>query len=305
MAAAGEAAAAPGISLAVGLWALCALIIAIGLKAGWDNTLGAVINGIAGKLHLSFLGHSVNVGGPLKALSDSVEHALGAWILANEQALGLWWHANKLVVEYLADTVSGFGHDVADTFHALVHGTIPATVGAHVRPIAEGQAAIDRRARSAAQAEAHARARGIDATQRDLHAESLARQRGIDNIGAKARDYADAQVGHVQDAIAAERRYAHRVLSPRIGAVEKWLGAGVIGGAAIAALTRVFPWWQCTNVRRFNRLLCRSPVGLPEEMLGFLLAAGAVANLRQLVKVAQAVARETDEGIHLLLRVNG
>jgi len=52
---------------------------------------------------------------------------------------------------------------------------------------------------------------------------------------------------------------------------------GAVGGIALATLTRVFPWWRCSNVRAFNRQLCRSPLGSLDWL--FALAGLAVVAL--------------------------
>ena len=298
MAAGAAPAEAPAFSLTIGLWVLVSLVVAIGLKAGWDHSIGRVLRGLASAADVGVWKIKLPAGGGFRKLDDVVQATLGEYILANEQALGLWWHTNVQIIRYLGDSITGFGFAVHDTIDSLVHGTIPATVTAHTRPLAGNIARGNHAAQVRDRAEAKERARGIDATHRDLTAEKLARERGIDNVGAKAHGYTDAAVARVQGAIARERAYAHRVLGGRLGLLDRLLGVGVIGGISIAALTRVFPYWQCSNFRRFARGVCRSPLGALDWL--FALAGLAVIALdpEQVLHFAEDATDELGGIIH-------
>jgi len=284
--------AAPAIDLAIGLWALAAVMLGIGLQRTWDYHIGAVLHLLASALDVRVWRINLNLGGPFEAANDRLQELLGQWVLAHEKALGLWWHANKQVVSYLGDSIVGFGEAVHGTIENLVYGTIPATVTAHTKPLRGEIYDVGGAARARDNAEARARSRGIDATHRDLTAEKLARERGIDNVGAKAKAYTDARVGRVQGQLAAERRYSHRILNRRLTWLEKALGVGALSGIAIAALTRVFPYWQCTNVRRFNRGVCRSPIGSLDWLFGLAAVAVVALNIEEIAELGQDL---TDE----------
>jgi hypothetical protein len=277
----GEVAApleAPGIDLTLGLWALVSLLVLMGLQAAWDYTLGALLNTLANVLDVSVWRIHLNVSGPLLSLNHSMQRRIGQAILRNEQALGLWWHANVQVVNYTGDALLDFSSAMHDFGVGLVHGTIPAIAADTVKPVAEHAGHAERAARARSRTEAKARAAGIEAGVRDIGAERLARERGIDNIGARDRAYTDAHTGRLEGQIAKERAYSHRILGKRLTLLEKLLGVGALGGIAVAALTRVFPYWQCSNVRRFMRGLCRSPLGALDWL--FLLAALVVTALK-------------------------
>ena len=86
--------------------------------------------------------------------------------------------------------------------------------------------------------------------------------------------------------------YTRRNLRIRIGRLEQALAAGVVGAVAVAAITRLAPYWQCTNVRRFNRFLCRSPVGGLDALLGIIAGTALLAlalDPRVLAKAAETV----------------
>lgn len=297
MAAPAAAPAAGGAALTIGLWALVALIVAMGLKAGWDHTLGAILRGLANAADIGVWKIKIRGGTAFRKLDDVVQGALGDYILLNEKVLGLWWHALKWTVTELADSLAYFGVDIQSALYNLVFGTIPQTVVGHTKPLTDRVARGNTAAQARDRAEARARARGFDATRRDLLAERLARERGIDNVVARGRAYTDARVRRVQGQLAAERAYSHRVLNKRLSWLEKALGVGAIGGIAIAALTRVFPYWQCTNVRRFNRLLCRTPIGALDDIFGLALLTVASLNLDDFIAEMQAAAGFTASAI--------
>jgi hypothetical protein len=289
---------APGIDLTIGLWALVSLLVLMGLKASWDYTLGALLNTLANVLDVHVWRINLNVSGPLLALNHAMERRLGQAILRNEQALGLWWHANTQVVSYTGDALLDFSSAMHDFGVGLVHGTIPAVVADTVKPVAENVGHADRAARARSRTEAKARAAGIEAGVRDIGAERLARERGIDNIRARDRAYTDAQVGHAEGQIAKERAYSHRILGRRLSLLEKLLGVGALGGIAVAALTRVFPYWQCSNVRRVMRGICRSPLGALDWLFVLELEAFVVSDLCDFI-AALSKAAETAEPLLL------
>jgi len=291
-------AAAAGSGLVLGLWILCLIIVLIGLRAGWDHTIGALLRGLGNAANVGGWKIKVGAGGAFFKLDDVVQDSIGKAILANEQALGLWWHGMKAVVEYTADSIVDFGAAVHDTIDGLVHGTIPQTVAGTVAPVRDRVDRGNAAARARDRAEAQARSRGIDAVGRDLTAEKLARERGIDNVGARAKGYTDAAVGRVQGAIAAERAYSHRVLGGRLSRLEKLLGVGVIGGIALATLTRVFPYWQCSNVRRFLRSVCRMPTNLLDDLFGLAVLLIGPVSIVEFAELLQSGADEIADGIH-------
>lgn len=297
MAAGAAPAEAPAFSLTIGLWLLVALLVAMGLKAGWDHTLGAILRGLGNAADVGVWKVKIKAGAGFRKLDDVVQAALGDYILLNEKALGLWWHTLKAIVGYVGDTLGDFALDHMDTIYNLVHGFIPVTIRTHTAPLTESVHKGNTAARARDRAEARARARGIDATQRDIAAERLARERGIDYVGGKARVYTDAKVGRVERSIAAERRYSHSILNRRLTWLEKALGVGAIGGIAIASLTRVFPYWQCSNVRRFLRGVCRADAGMLDNLLGALFLLALPLSIEEFAETLQGIIEPVAEAV--------
>ena len=290
MAAGAAAPEAAGIDLTIGLWLVAAVMLGIAAERLWNYTFGALLHSIANAGKVSVWKIKINLGGPADAINSAMTRALGKWLLANEQALGKWWHAQVKVVEYLADTIYELNKASYDTFHSLVFGTIPRVAGEAVAPVKTiaGQAktqvkvverTVTLRVYRVARAQAHA-----------LEQDFGRAWRGIDAIRTKELPRIWRHVHGVEADVAGLERQVGRVIPHRLTRLEKWLGAGVIGGAAVAALTRVFPYWQCSNVKRFNRNVCRSPLG----SLDWLFALGAATifalNLEEVAHEGQDVA---------------
>ena len=253
---------APELVIDVVLAALAAYLVALGLKKGYHNTFGAFLLMIAGILPTVTVPLIGKVGGAnFRALSDKLEASIAALAHRFEDRVGGFFHGLNTLVHSTYSTMEYGFSQVALAFHNLTHATIPAIVEGATAP---ARTRADRRFNSLdarQRAEARARAAGIEAGVRDLTTEKLARQRGIDAVRKGSKAYTDTQAGRLQGQIARERAYSHKVLSGRISWLERLLGVGVIGGIAAAVLTRLFPYWQCSNVRRFNKRLCNSPLG--------------------------------------------
>lgn len=267
---------APELVVDVVLAALAAYIVALGLKKGYHYTLGAFLLTIAALIPTISLGPIGRIGGAnIAHLSHKIEASIASLAHGFESRVGGFFHGLNTLVHSTYSTMEYGFSQVALAFHNLTHATIPAIVEGATAP---ARTRADRRLKTLDErqrAEARARAAGIEAGVRDLTTEKLARQHGIDAVRKGSKAYTDSQAGRLQGQIARERAYSHKVLGGRISWLERLLGVGVIGGIAVAALTRVFPYWQCSNVRRFMRGLCRSPLG----SLDWLFALAALAAL--------------------------
>jgi hypothetical protein len=268
---------AAGADIGIGFAIVAGLVVGIGVERVYIHTLGALLQAIASAGKFGVWKIKINVGGPAEKLNNRIKRELGNWILANEQALGLWWHANKQVAEWTYDGIVSFGHAVHSTIAGVVYGEIPAQVHASTRPLSTRAGRIDAAGRARDRAEAKARSRGIAAEHDYVTGRAKVAERGIDDVRSTIRTNVIPRIRANERALARERAYTHRGLSRRLSRLEKWLAAGVIGGVAIAALTRVFPYWQCSNVRRFLRGVCRSPLGALDWL--FALAALVVVAL--------------------------
>ncbi len=295
---------APEIGLTGALIILCIAWIALwGVKYGYDYTLGALLRGLANVLRFDVWKFTVDLGEGINRLNHTIEDAIAAGIQGVEYGMSKTFLGLEIAVRETLDALAWFAHDTHTTIESLVTVTIPTIAGGVARPIGQQLGEFRNALRHRVDQELQRFARGIDRLTRDLHAETLARLRGIDaiegTIAARLAGATHVLEGELRDVIG----YTRRTLARRLSRLEKALAAGVIGAVAVAALTRVFPYWQCTNVRGFNRALCRAPVGGLDDFLAFALAAEIIVALPEMVRLMQTVAEETAAGLHELASV--
>jgi hypothetical protein len=281
-----------GIGALVGLafLTLAAAIVAWGLVYLFDYTVGLLLDTMAGLVpHIPFVGGIA--ASAIARVKHNLRNRLVGAALGLEHAAAKFWHGAEQLTRYTADSIVWFGQATHDAIQALVDSVIPGQVRSHTQPLARDlgrtKTAADRRAA----AEAKARTRGIDAVHRDLTAEKLARERGIDNVGARSLARTRAIEARLERQIALERTYSHRTLGRRVGLLERLLGVGALAGIALGVLTRAFPFWQCSNVRRFNRGLCRSPIGSLDWLFGLAATAVVALDLEEIVHEGTDVAQ--------------
>ncbi len=261
MAAPAAAPAAPALSLTAALWYLVfALAVVIGLQYTYDYTFGAFLRRLARMVEDIWV-----VGGTLADAFDAADH----WVLQQlgrarnglELAVGQTWSALAYIVRETGDAILAFGEDVYAAIAGLVDAEIPQQVESKTRPLTDRLSRTNRAQDARIRAEALARSRGIDELTRDLTREQLARERGIDRIATRLGELVMPRIRALDQAVADVWGYTRRNLNIRLRYLEQLLAAGAVGAVALAAVTRVFPYWQCSNVRSFNRALCRSPFG--------------------------------------------
>lgn len=202
-----------------------------------------------------------------------------------------FWQGAKDVTEWTADSIVEFGRDVHATVAGIVGVTIPGLVRAGTAPIDTRLDRVNRSTRAREQAEAQARTRGIDRVSRDLTAEKLARERGIDATTARINARIRGLDRTLRERIASVQGYTWRQLRAaraRLTRAEQVLLGGAVAGVALATLTRYFPWWRCSNVRGFNRALCRMPLGLLNELLAAGLAVLVLSDVCRIGSLVRA-----------------
>lgn len=298
VAAAPLAPAGPAVGITGGLLLACfALVVLIGIQRGYDYTFGAFLRGLADRVDDIWV-----VGGPLanalEALDTFVMRQIGHGITALEQAVAVLWDGLAYVIRETGDAIVAFGADVHDAIAGLVYGEIPQQIEARTgrlrRDVATTRSGLDARL----DAEARARSRGIDVLNRDLTAEARARERGIDRVNERITTVVLPRVRAVEQGLADVVGFTRRNLARRLTRVEERLAVGALGAVAIAAVTRVFPYWQCSNVRRFNRALCRAPAGLLDDLLGLALAFVASVSIVSFARELQALTDGASSAVH-------
>jgi hypothetical protein len=292
LAAAPVAPAAPlaGITAALILVSF-ALVALYGLQYGYQYTLGAFVRRLADMVEDIWL-----VGGRLADALDRMDawvmQQIGNGIASLDAASARLWAGLTWVVREWADATAAAFADVEAAIRGLVVGEIPQQVERRTTVIRE-KAASDRAwTRTRLEEEARARSRGIDRLTRDLAAERLARERGIDRLAGRLEGLVLPRIRAVEAGLSDVAGYTRRTLARRLSRLEQLVLGGALAAAATAALTARFPWWQCTNVRAFNRFLCRYPArdlsGLLALLAGSALLAVAL-DPRLLARSAQAL----------------
>lgn len=289
----------------VGLGAVLLWCMAFGTKKTWDYTLGAVLKALADHLNIDAWRIHIHLGGVFQALNDTVEAKLDAALLATETIVGKWWYAQKRLVEITYDSIAWLAHSTVAGFDSLVHGTIPKTVHSvtHTVTTRVGNVSAALRAQVASlERELTRKAHGLEAQiERDF---GIA-HRGIDYVRGHALPRLEELVHSVEGELDAIRGYTHRVLSRRLSRLEKFLAAGVIGGVAVAAMTRVFPYWQCSNVKRGLRGMCRMDRALLDLLLGAGLEAAVLLNICEAIKLFSATFKEFEPELLGVVAVSG
>lgn len=257
--------------LTAGLVLVCfALVVLYGLQYGYSWTLGAFVRTLSGMVEDIWV-----VGGTLSRALDSMDSfvmkIIGRGIESLEHVAGKLWYGLERLAEVTADTVADLADATLSAFNGLIYGEIPEQIRDRTRDYTNGLAGLRSGTEQRQRAEAQTRSKGIDQLRRDLAAESLARQRGIDRLRARITDVVMPGIRAVDSAVDDLADFARRNLAHRLSTLEQALAAGAVGAVAVAAITRLFPYWQCTNVRRFNRLLCRSPIGALDDLFGLAL----------------------------------
>ena len=270
LAAAPAVPAAPAVAITGALILTAfAWVVLWGSMQGYDYSFGALMRKFADMVEDIWI-----VGGKLadalRALDTYVLRQMGKGLDGLEAANARLWDALTWVVRETADAMVAFGSDVADAIGGLVGGTIPTQIGNVVGPVRDSLAGLQRRVRQIIDTELARFHNGIDGLRRDLTREALRSERGIDFVGDRLTSVVMPGLRALDHRLDQVIGYTRRTLARRLSTVEKLVLGGALTAAAVAALTRYFPYWQCTNVRRFNRALCRSPIGDWAALFGLL-----------------------------------
>lgn len=270
---------------------LFVLVVLYGIKYGYVHTFGAFFRELADLLNFDVWRFSVDLGDEVLKVDNFLRARIQDGIDLTQEATAHTWHALEWVVSATGDAMAELAAATHDAIRNIHVADIPEQVTTATLPLKKGLERTNRDAHERARAEAKARERGIDRVGRDLTREQLARERGIDYLNARINSLVLPQIRALDRALDEVIGYTRRTLARRLSRVEKLVLGGALTAAAVAALTRVFPYWQCTNVRRFNRFLCRLPVGLLDDLLGLALVALVLDDVCRIGRAAQTAAR--------------
>lgn len=293
------------LDLTAGLAALVGLVLALALRTFWLQTIGRLLDALASVLNIHVGPVHFGLGKYVDALNTTVERELGGFVHAMERPFALWLHANVQAWKWTVDGLGWFAAGVHQAFDNVVHGTLPRVIHdtTHTVTVKVGSVSVALRAQVAAlERELNAKAKGLERT---LELEFGKAWRGIDHIRGQAIPRLWHSVAGLEADVAGLEHSVGRVIPHRLTRLEKLLGAGVLGGIAIAALARVFPYFQCSNVKRAMRGICRADRALLDLLLGVGVEAAITLNICQAVKVMTAAADAFEPELRGLVAVTG
>lgn len=261
--------------LSGGLIALLITLVLIGIYKTYQWTLGALLAEIADALHkVPLVGK--RLARAVDGINDRVLDTIGKAIIGSETAAAKFFHGLAWVWTETIDSIAMLAGATYEAVAGLRDGDIPRVVRERTTVIEHDVQRIDTRTRAREKAIQAAAATGIDRLQRDLAAEKLAREKGIDAVQAQVDARLDAMQDAAERAVADAKAWAARKvggLTGRLDTLTHVVGAGAVAATALRVLDRSFPWYKCRNVRDFNRMLCRAPVGGLDDLLGLALVA--------------------------------
>lgn len=274
----------------VGAGAVILWLFLLGLKNGYEYSLGAFLRKLADMVDDIWV-----VGGPLGRAFDRADElileGIGSGLHALESVISKWWAGMEWLARQTYNTMAEFADDTYETFKSVVSGVIPDSIETGTLPQKLSIGKLRRWMKAEAErlmVQIVRRAHGLElALERDFGKA----WRGIDNI----RGVSIPRLWRwARGAEATLRDLSKRVgtaIPRRLTRLEQLVLGTALTAAGIAALTRVFPYWQCTNVKRWNRMLCRAPIGALDDLLGLaLLTVGSLS----IVDFAKAMAPVTE-----------
>lgn len=284
-AAAGGGAAVAGLTTAY-LLLLFMLVTLIGLQKGYDATLGALLRDLADSARgIRWVGGSI--ASAIEGIDHFVMRQIGRAIGAVERASSETWNALTWIVRELADSIAELASDTYTAVQGVVLGEIPTQVGNLTAATGRSLAALRRFVRVEVARVLRAQALRAKGLALDLENAFGKAFRGIDAIRGVSIPRLWRALAGAAAAVLALKRYVYGNLSRRLSRVEGLLLGGALTAAILSVLARRLPWYRCTNVRRWNRFLCRLPLGFLDDLLGL---AGAVVVLSDVCRIGRAVA---------------
>jgi hypothetical protein len=291
-----------GAALAIGVLFFVSWAISRGLLGAWRVTFGYLLEQLAGILSFSVLHVHVNLGGPLTAIDNKIQGALGAAAAKSEHGMGYFFHAAAKIQLWIVRQFYEMGAEIYDAYHWLRHVHVP-NVTTIVRQQALPRALIHRyvdaliqpwivKLQRAARAAAHGAE--VVITQR-IELPHLGEWQWLHrHWKALTEVIAGAGLGAVAGALP----WVH--VFPRLRSLERWETAtkrrlrrveallGVSALAAAMANVLGLPNWRCLtrgNVGRTARALCGLPTNVLNDLLGLLLDFALVADICQVVEL--------------------
>lgn len=277
------------------LFALCALIVAIGMVKLVDAISRAFFGTISGAVGwIPFAGKVV--AHSLHKVEQKISHMLGTAERKLDGWVALTWHTLAHVVAMVGQEIQGAAETtwrLAQQAKAFVHRReVTHEIRGAVKPVKAQQSTM----------------------RHDLHNLS-SEQRALHKSVAQGV-YPRLKAGEVYDRTVARpairtARAEAKAAEDQAIATYKWLVkhrlsvlTGVFTGAVAFALSRLGGGWiRCANWRKIGKTVCRMPMSEIDNLLGLLALAFALASLREIAAFAESVTEEAARGVAELLSI--
>jgi hypothetical protein len=295
---------APSVGAAASITALLlllavAFLMTLAAMKLYEYTIGAGLRKLADVLNVIPF---VDIGDRFFAAMDNAIMGGFAEALDAQE-----WAAMKLFagLSWIAETMFDVMADLAgatwQAINGIVHGEIPTQLTQRTEHLLRRLRALDKAVTTEVARLSHAIARRTQALEAELDRTFGLARRGIDAIQGVTIPRIRREIADVRASIGALRRHVYGRLDRRLSRVEKLVIGGALTAAVLGVLTRYFPWWRCTNVRRFNRALCRMPVGGLDNLLGLVLAFSTTFGILEFAELMQEVTEPFAEAVRDVL----
>lgn len=282
-------------ALLIPLFRISGLIVTLGIVFCVDALTRAFFGTVSGAVGwIPYLNRVVQ--SPLHTIEHKVSSFLGGLESHIDASMGWYVHALAINVGRLADGSAEAGwvawalakalHGVRVAVHALPHiGSVVTKTNAVTKIVKQTITRVEHVTKIATHAAPAYVARQVGALAGELE--------GV--IGRDIPNLRD-QVKAAEDSAIRAWKWIRQ---------HKTLVGSSAGTAAVAwALARLgISWTRCSNWKRVGKEVCGTPFGDIEGFLAIALGAAAIADFRDLVKLAQQVEHATAEGIKDLAQV--
>jgi hypothetical protein len=271
-----------GALYAAGLLALCGYLLAVGMRKGYAETLGAFIRWLAHQaaytIHVWRLSFKP-IGWlekPLLTVDKQIRNAFSSLELRAEHAASWCFSTAGIILDWTGREIAGLAHDVLGFGRRVVVAEIPKSV-------------------RAAEKSALARLRGIDQLIDRLEAQVKAAlkrlQVGIDRVTHIATKTIPHALSGVAGRVGALERQGKRTVG-RLNRVERLLTGAAFAALVWTALSRLgLRWLRCGNVRKAGKAICGMSPSTLEALLADAFELGVVLDLCRFALAAQKFAK--------------
>lgn len=280
-------AAAAGITLGEVLIALAAMLgwaICFGMLFAWNYTLGYLLNVLADALDFSVLHVHVDLGGPVRALDNSVKHALSAGVSTFDHAMGLFFHWAGVMLAWMVNFAAASAQDTLRFAEWLTNAHLPKWLRAAIYATFP-PALIARLVRAAIDAHLpHVGRVVITKVYEKVVTKTVAAAHALAHPGTIA-------LPGIRKEIAGLTKRNLRI-SKRLHRVEGLFAAGVMAAVLANALGVATKCLRSGNIAKTARRICGLDPSLLESLLLDTLAIVGVVSVVQFAEALQEVEQE-------------